>query len=174
MALLKLMKFWRTIMPKKNIRQFIIITYSVLLGNITLAQSAEYAAKKADALAEKSVFEKIVDREVPATILYEDEEIMAFIPLRKQAPVHILIIPKERIASVNEIDKDQELLIGKMFVVARDLAKEYKIDQSGYRLVLNNNEDAGQSVFHLHMHLLGGKKLGPMTPQDYIDPNYNK
>ena len=161
-------------MLKKNVPRFTLITYSVILCNISLAQSAEYVAKKADALAEMSVFEKIVDRELPATILYEDTEIMAFIPLRKQAPVHILIIPKERIASVNEIDVDQELLIGKMFVVARDLAKEYKIDQSGYRLILNNNEDAGQSVFHLHMHLLGGKNLGPMTPQDYIDTNYKK
>ncbi|RLD23608.1 MAG: histidine triad nucleotide-binding protein [Bacteroidetes bacterium] len=121
-------------------------------------------------MASKSVFEKIVDRELPATILYEDEDILAFIPLRKQAPVHILIIPKKRIVSVNEIDDEDALLIGKMFLVARDLAKEHKIDSTGYRLTLNTNEDAGQSVFHLHLHLFGGKKTGPMTTQDYIDP----
>ena len=135
-----------------------------------MAQSAEYSAKKAKALAEKSVFEKIVDRELPATILYEDKEIMAFIPLRKQAPVHILIIPKKRIVSVNEIKDGEAEPIGNMFIVARNLAREYKIDSTGYRLVLNTNEDAGQSVFHLHMHLIGGKKTGPMTTQDYTDP----
>jgi len=116
------------------------------------------------------VFEKIVDRELPATILFENEEIMAFIPLRKQAPVHILIIPKRRIVSVNEIKDGEAEIVGKMIIVARNLAREYKIDSTGYRLVLNTNEDAGQSVFHLHMHLIGGKKTGPMTTQDYIDP----
>jgi histidine triad (HIT) family protein len=161
-------------MPRKILRVYLLIICSILFSNASIAQSAKYETKKADALAEKSVFEKIVDKELPATILYEDEEIIAFIPLRKQAPIHILIIPKERIVSVNEIEDEQALLIGNMFIVARNLAKEYKIDQSGYRLVLNNNEDAGQSVFHLHMHLLGGKKLGPMTIQDFIDPNYKK
>ena len=147
-----------------------ILSIALLLTSRVLAQSAEYSAKKAKALAEKSVFEKIVDRELPATILYEDKEIMAFIPLRKQAPVHILIIPKKRIVSVNEIKDGEAELIGKMFIVARNLAREYKIDSTGYRLVLNTNEDAGQSVFHLHMHLIGGKKTGPMTTQDYTDP----
>ena len=147
----------------------LIASLAMGLTTYALAQSAEYTAKKEKALAEKSVFEKLVDGKLPATILYEDNEIMAFIPIRKQAPVHILIIPKKRIVSVNEIKDDEALLIGKMFIVARDLAKEYKIDSSGYRLVLNTNEDAGQSVFHLHMHLIGGKKTGPMTTQDFID-----
>lgn len=137
-----------------------------------LAQSAEYTAIKEKALAQKSVFEKLVDHELPATILYEDNEIMAFIQIRKQAPVHILIIPKKRLVSVNEIKDDEALLIGKMFIVARDLAKEYKIDKTGSRLVLNTNEDAGQSIFHLHMHLIGGKKTGPMTTHDYTDPRF--
>ena len=147
-----------------------ILSVGLVLTSQVFAQSTEYAAKKAKALAEKSVFEKIVDRELPATILYEDKEVMAFIPLRKQAPVHILIIPKKRIVSVNEIKDDDAELVGNMFIVARNLAREYKIDSTGYRLVLNTNEDAGQSVFHLHMHLLGGKKTGPMTTQDYTDP----
>jgi len=148
----------------------LLIFGGILISTASFAQSVEYEAKKAKALASKSVFEKIVDRELPATILYEDEDILAFIPLRKQAPVHILIIPKKRIVSVNEIDDEDALLIGKMFLVARDLAKEHKIDSTGYRLTLNTNEDAGQSVFHLHLHLFGGKKTGPMTTQDYIDP----
>ena len=161
-------------MLRKLLIIMLIIEAGMFLTTEVQAQSTEYAAKKAKALTEKSVFEKLVDRELPATILYEDEEIMAFIPLRKQAPVHILIIPKQRIVSVNEIQDDEALLIGKMFLVARDLAKEYKIDSTGYRLVFNNNEDAGQSVFHLHLHLFGGKKTGPMTTQDYIDPRIEK
>ena len=157
-------------MPKKLLLIALFVSAAIVITTQSRAQSAEYTAKKAKALAGKSVFEKIVDRELPTTILYEDNEIMAFIPLRKQAPVHILIIPKKRIVSVNEIKDDEALLIGKMFIVARDLAKEYKINSTGYRLVLNTNEDAGQSVFHLHMHLIGGKKTGPMTTQDFIDP----
>jgi histidine triad (HIT) family protein len=157
-------------MPKKPLLIALFVSATIVITAQSHAQSAEYTAKKAKALAGKSVFEKIVDRELPATILYEDNEIMAFVPLRKQAPVHILIIPKKRIVSVNEIKDDEALLIGKMFIVARDLAKEYKIDSTGYRLVLNTNEDAGQSVFHLHMHLIGGKKTGPITTQDFIDP----
>ena len=157
-------------MPKEPLLIALFVSAAIVITTQSRAQSAEYTAKKAKALAEKSVFQKLVDSELAATILYEDNEIMAFIPLRKQAPVHILIIPKKRIVSVNEIKDDEALLIGKMFIVARDLAKEYKIDSTGYRLVLNTNEDAGQSVFHLHMHLIGGKKTGPMTTQDYIDP----
>ena len=154
------------------LKGIIIVLAGFLTTGGVLAQSAEYEAKKTKALAEKSVFEKIVDRELPATILYEDEEILAFIPLRKQAPVHILIIPKKRIVSVNEIKDEDAVLIGKLFLVARDLAKEYKVDNTGYRLALNTNEDAGQSVFHLHLHLIGGKKTGPMATQDYIDPRF--
>ena len=157
-------------MLKKPLKIMFLVIAVMVLSTGLRAQSEIYAAAKAKALAEKSVFEKLVDRELPATILYEDEEIMAFVPLRKQAPVHILIIPKKRIVSVNEIQDDEALLIGRMFLVARDLAQEYKIDSTGYRLVLNTNEDAGQSVFHLHMHLLGGKTTGPITTQDYIDP----
>ena len=157
-------------MPKKSLIIALFVSSAIVITTQSRGQSAEYAARKDKALAEKSVFEKIVDRELPATILYEDNEIMAFIPLRKQAPVHILIIPKKRIVSVNEIKNDEALLIGKMFIVARDLAKEYKIDSTGYRLVLNTNEDAGQNVFHLHMHLIGGKKTGPITTQDFLDP----
>ena len=159
-------------MPKKPLIIALFVSVAIVITTQSRAQSAEYTARKAKALTEKSVFEKIVDRELPATILYEDNEIMAFVPLRKQAPVHILIIPKKRIVSVNEIKNDEALLIGKMFIVARDLAKEYKIDSTGYRLVLNTNEDAGQSVFHLHMHLIGGKKTGPITTQDFIDPRF--
>ncbi|MEN0049804.1 MAG: histidine triad nucleotide-binding protein [Bacteroidota bacterium] len=120
-------------------------------------------------LAAKSPFEKIVDRELPATIEYEDESVIAFIPLRKQAPVHILIVPKKRIPSINELSEADQLLVGQLFLVAQKLAKEKGIAESGYRTVFNTNGDSGQSVFHLHLHLIGGKKLGPMVTQDYVD-----
>lgn len=149
--------------------KFFLLLIATIGYSAVIAQSQEYEAKKAKSLAGKSVFEKIVDRELPATVLYEDDEIMAFVPLRKQAPVHILIIPKKRIVSVNEIKDAEAILIRKMFIVARDLAREYKVDSTGYRLSLNTNEDAGQSVFHLHMHLIGGKELGPITTQNYLD-----
>jgi histidine triad (HIT) family protein len=168
--MLRLRSYQKISMFYKPLILLLVIGSTMLLTTEAQSQSIEYAAKKINALAEKSVFEKIVDRELPATILFEDDEIMAFVPLRKQAPIHILIIPKKRIVSVNEIKDDDAELIGKMFIVARDLALEYKIDSTGYRLVLNTNEDAGQSVFHLHMHLIGGKKTGPITTQDYIDP----
>jgi histidine triad (HIT) family protein len=120
-----------------------ILSIALLLTSRALAQSAEYSAKKAAALTEKSVFEKIVDRELPATILFEDKEIMAFIPLRKQAPVHILIIPKKRIVSVNEIKDGYAELVGNMFIVARNLANEYKIDVqvTGLYLILMKTRD---------------------------------
>ncbi|MEL6721392.1 MAG: histidine triad nucleotide-binding protein [Bacteroidota bacterium] len=130
---------------------------------------ATYEDQKAAKLAAKSPFEKIVDRELPATIEYEDESVIAFIPLRKQAPVHILIVPKKRIPTINDLTEADQLLVGKLFLVAQKLAKEKGIAESGYRTTFNTNEDSGQSVFHLHLHLMGGKKLGPMVTQDYVD-----
>ena len=141
----------------------------LILPFMSTAQSEAYLQKKAEKLAQKSPFEKIVDRELPATIEYEDESIIAFIPLRKQAPVHILIVPKKRIPTLNDLNDEDEVIIGKMFRVAQLLAKEKGVAETGFRTSFNNNEDSGQSVFHLHLHLLGGKKLGPMVTQDYVD-----
>jgi len=98
--------------------------------------------------------------------VYEDEDIIAFVPLRLQAPVHLLIVPKKEIHTINEVSEEDTLLLGKLFLVAKKLAKEQGISETGYRLSININEDAGQSVFHLHMHLLGGKTLGPMVTQE--------
>ena len=106
-----------------------------------------------------------MNRELPATIVYEDDEIIAFVPLREQAPVHLLVVPKKRIPTMNDIEESDANLIGRMFLVAKKLAKEKGIDQTGYRLSINTNEDSGQSVFHIHLHLLGGRKLGPMVTQ---------
>jgi histidine triad (HIT) family protein len=139
--------------------------FCVLIFSLVSAQEVDYDAIKKEKLSKKSPFEQIVARELPATIEYEDEEIIAFLPLRLQAPVHILIVPKKRIPTMNDITEEDIPLIGKMFFVAKQLAAEKGIAESGYRLVINTNEDSGQSVFHIHLHILGGEKLGPMVRQ---------
>lgn len=143
-----------------------LITTSILLifsSYSVLSQSQEYQEQKAKKIKEGSVFTKIINRELPATIVYEDIDIIAFVPLHLQAKVHLLIVPKKEIYTINDITEEDTMLIGKMFIVANKLAQEYSISETGYRLTINTNEDAGQSVFHLHMHLLGGNNLGAIT-----------
>jgi len=135
--------------------------------NGVCAQSPEYLEQKKEKIEKGSVFTKIINREAPATIVYEDKDIIAFVPLRTQAPVHYLIVPKKEIYTINDVEEEDALVLGKLFLVAKKLAKENGIAETGFRLSINNNEDAGQSVFHLHMHIMGGKKLGPMVDQDY-------
>ena len=106
-----------------------------------------------------SLFAKIINREIPADIVYEDDQIIAFNDINPQAPVHILIVPKKEIATLNDLQtKDQEI-IGKMFLTAKKLAVKLNIDKTGYRTVFNCNEHGGQTVFHIHLHLLGGRQL---------------
>ena len=106
------------------------------------------------------LFLKIIDREIPADIVYETEELLAFRDIAPKAPTHILIIPKVHIPTVNDIEPQHSELIGKMFLVAAELADQEGIAEDGYRLIVNCNRDGGQVVFHLHMHLLGGRKMG--------------
>lgn len=144
-------------------KNIFIFSLSVLLFTSPgWSQSLEYQKQKAEKIEKGSVFTKIIIRELPATIVYEDDDVIAFFPLRLQAPVHLLIVPKKEIHTVNDVTDEDLLVLGKMFLVAKKLAKENGISETGYRLSINVNEDAGQSVFHLHMHLLGGGKLGPM------------
>ena len=151
---------------------FFIFNILILMGaNHVWSQSAGYLKQKTEKIEKGSVFTKIVNREAPADIVYEDGEIIAFVPLRPQAPVHFLIVPKKEIHTINDIEEEDALVLGKLFLVAKKLAKEHGISESGYRLSINNNEDSGQSVFHLHMHIMGGKKLGPMVDQDYRNKN---
>ena len=107
----------------------------------------------------ETIFVKIIKKEVPAEIVYEDDEVLAFKDIAPQAPVHILIIPKKEIPTANDIIEEDAPLIGKLFVVAKKLARDFGIADSGYRLVINCNKDAGQAVYHLHLHLLGGRKF---------------
>ena len=107
----------------------------------------------------KSVFEMILSGEIKSDIIYEDEQIFAIHDINPVAKVHILIIPKKKILTINDLSEEDINLIGSMFICAKNLAKKYTIDQSGYRLLFNTNEDAMQTVFHLHLHLIGGEKL---------------
>jgi len=109
-----------------------------------------------------TIFTKIINREIPATIVYEDDRVLAFTDINPQAPVHILIVPKKEIATVNDVTADDEITLGRLFIAAAKIAADKGIAESGYRLMVNVNQDGGQEVFHLHMHLLGGRSLGPM------------
>lgn len=105
------------------------------------------------------LFMKIIDREIPADIVHEDDELLAFRDIDPQAPVHILVVPKRRIPTINDLDSDDAALVGRMVLAARKLAAEEGLAEDGYRLVFNCNENGGQSVFHIHLHLLGGRRM---------------
>ena len=111
-------------------------------------------------MEENCIFCKIINKEIPSTVVYEDEEILAFKDINPAAPVHILVIPKKHVKSVIELKESDEALIGKIFTVINKIAKEQGVDKSGFRVVTNCGEDAGQEVGHLHLHILGGKKMG--------------
>ena len=107
----------------------------------------------------KTLFTKIIDREIPADIVYEDNEIISFKDINPQAPIHLLIVPKKVIPTLNDLDVEDFELIGKMFKVAQKLAKDNNLSVSGFRTVFNCNEDGGQTVYHIHLHLLGGRQF---------------
>jgi histidine triad (HIT) family protein len=110
-----------------------------------------------------TLFEKIIAGDLPATIVYKDERVTAFRDIRPAAPTHILIVPNKPIPTVNDVTNDDEPLLGHLFTVARDLARQEGIADNGYRLIVNCNAHGGQEVYHLHLHLLGGRPLGPMV-----------
>ena len=110
-----------------------------------------------------TLFERIVNRELPADIVHQDERVTAFRDIHPRAPVHLLIVPNKAIATANDIVDEDEALVGHMFTVARDLAKREGIAESCYRLIINCNSHGGQEVYHLHVHLVGGAPLGPMV-----------
>ncbi|MBF8999973.1 MULTISPECIES: purine nucleoside phosphoramidase [Vibrio] len=113
-------------------------------------------------MAEETIFSKIIRKEIPSDILYQDELVTAFRDINPRAPSHILIIPNKLIPTVNDVEEEDELALGRMFTVARKIAKEEGIAEDGYRLIVNTNSYGGQEVYHIHMHLLGGRPLGPL------------
>jgi histidine triad (HIT) family protein len=135
----------------------------------SFSQSQAYTDKKTKQLAAPSPFQRELDGQLPKRVLYEDKLVMVLDgnPVVNQAPVHLLVIPKKRFPTVNETTDKEEALLGHMIQVAKDMAKQKGISETGYRLVINTNEDAGQSAFHIHLHLLGGTKTGPMVDQSW-------
>ena len=111
----------------------------------------------------RTLFQKIADGDIPADFVHRDDEIMAFRDINPAAPVHVLIVPIKPIPTVNDIGAEDAVLIGKMVGVARDIAATEGLADDGYRLIMNCNRDGGQEVFHLHLHLLGGRPLGTMV-----------
>ena len=113
-------------------------------------------------MADETIFSKIIRKEIPADVIFQDELVTAFRDITPRAPSHILIVPNKLIPTVNDIEVDDELTMGRMFTVAKQLAKQEGIDQDGYRLIVNCNAHGGQEVYHIHMHLVGGRPLGPL------------
>ncbi len=106
-----------------------------------------------------TVFTKIINKEISADILYEDDDVLAFRDIRPLAPVHILIIPKREIPSINDLDPADAPLVGKMVLVARDVARRLNISEKGYKLLFRVGRDGGQEIPHIHLHLIGGARL---------------
>ena len=108
---------------------------------------------------DECLFCNIVNKNIPCDKLIENDSVIAFRDINPQAPIHILIIPKKHISTINDLKPDDSILIGEMFLIAKELAQVENINNSGFRMVFNCNEDGGQTVFHIHLHLLGGRKL---------------
>ena len=113
-------------------------------------------------MSTETIFSKIIRREIPADIVYEDDLVTAFRDINPQAPTHILIIPNKVIPTADDVSSEDELVLGRLFTAAAKIARDEGIAADGYRLIVNCRDHGGQEVYHLHMHLLGGRSLGPM------------
>ncbi|OCQ52725.1 HIT-like protein HinT [Photorhabdus australis subsp. thailandensis] len=113
-------------------------------------------------MAEETIFSKIIRREIPSDIVYQDDLVTAFRDISPQAPTHILIVPNVLIPTVNDVKPEHELALGRIMTVAAKIAEQEGIAEDGYRLIMNCNRHAGQVVYHIHMHLIGGCHLGPL------------
>lgn len=105
------------------------------------------------------LFCRIVAGEVPSTAVYQDDDIYAFRDINPAAPTHVLVIPREHLSGISAADNDHQALLGKLMIGARHIAKELGLEENGYRLVINNGEQGGQTVYHLHLHILGGRAM---------------
>ena len=110
-----------------------------------------------------SIFSKIIAGEIPSKQVYKDDLVTAFWDIDPKRKVHVLIVPNKEIPTVNDITAEDEQMLGRMFIAASKIAKDLGIAESGYRLIVNVNEHGGQEVYHIHMHLLGGERVGPMV-----------
>ncbi|MCK4558470.1 MAG: histidine triad nucleotide-binding protein [Calditrichia bacterium] len=110
-------------------------------------------------MEEETIFSQIIDKKKPAEIIFEDEEVIAFKDINPQAPVHVLIVPRKPIPKLTDADESDTAILGKMVMVARQIAKDFGLDEDGFRLLLNEGKNGGQTIYHLHFHLLGGRRL---------------
>lgn len=115
--------------------------------------------KESCRMKDKTLFEKICDKDIPATIVFEDERCVAFRDISPQAPAHILVVPRKAVTRIGLADAEDEALLGHLLLTAAAIARSEGLADSGYRLVINNGPDGGEAVPHLHVHLLGGRKL---------------
>jgi histidine triad (HIT) family protein len=129
---------------------------------------SEILSKKFDQTINDTIFTKIINKEIPADILYEDELALAFSDINPQAPIHFLVIPKKLITTINDIQEDDKALVGHLYWVAAQLAEKHGFAQEGYRAVMNCNENGGQTVYHIHLHVLAGKAMGWPPYQDKL------
>lgn len=110
-----------------------------------------------------TIFTKIINREIPSDIVFENDKVIAFKDINPQAPIHILVVPKKEIATINDIKPEDKELIGEVYLAIGKIAQELGIAEEGYRVIANCNEYGGQEVFNIHFHLLGGEKLGALV-----------
>ncbi|WP_156300383.1 histidine triad nucleotide-binding protein [Streptobacillus canis] len=110
-----------------------------------------------------TIFKKIIDKEIPAKIVYEDDEFLAFEDIAPAAKIHVLVIPKKEIRNLDSATEEDIMLLGKLQLIIAKIARMLGVNETGYRVVTNINEDAGQTVFHIHYHILAGEKLGVMA-----------
>ncbi len=110
-------------------------------------------------MSEDCLFCKIVAGEIPSEKIYEDDLVISFRDINPQAPVHLLIVPRQHVTTLNDLEADHQSLCGHLILTARKLAAEQGIDESGYRIIMNCNQEGGQTVYHIHMHVLGGRQL---------------
>lgn len=113
-----------------------------------------------------TIFKKIIDKQIPADIVYEDEEVMAFKDINPKAPVHILVIPKKEIKNIDDIKDEDKEILGKLFIAIQKITRQLGIAEAGYRVISNCNEYGGQEVYHLHFHILAGKQLRGLLADD--------
>ncbi len=120
------------------------------------------ATKKPGGKSMATIFTKIINREIPADIVYEDDNIIAFNDINPQAPIHVLIVTKKEIPTINDIKSEDRELVGEAYMAISKIAKDMGVSENGYRVIANCNSYGGQEVFHLHFHLLAGEPIGPL------------
>ena len=110
-------------------------------------------------MEEETIFSQIINRKKPAEIIFEDDDVVAFKDINPQAPVHVLIVPRKPIPKLTDADESDTAILGKMVMIASQIAKDNSLDEDGFRLLLNQGKNGGQTIYHLHFHLLGGRRL---------------